>query len=296
MDSKYNTPKTVQSKKIFIKVFTTFIEELKKIESTYLSINGSMWLLFDNSDTRISLSDSFYNIKRKNLYPQYKSHRKKENIEIYNTVDLIKYYFMINEKKYKCIQVANLEADDLVKPLLSKFKTNDFNLFITNDSDWSRYLTERTHILPNIHESPMNVDEYSQKVGFPISELNVITHKSLFGDSTDEVPQVISKTKLHVAQFNEYLMNGSFSSTNDIMLDARAKKFDIFNHDELQENIHQFNINLQLTSSIPVQVEHLDAVTVVGRNAVKLREALEKSTGLSQIRKKFSFGFNRPRV
>lgn len=293
---QYNKQKVIQSKNIYVKVFTSFVEKLREIESKYLDLNGSVYLLFDNSDSRMNLADSFYNIKRKSVYPEYKSHRKKDNIEFYNTIDFIKYYYMISEPRYKCIQIPNIEADDLVKPLLKKLKPSEFNLFITNDSDWARYLSDKNHMLSDLSSEPMSQDEYSNKVGYPISEMNIILFKSIFGDNADSIPSLLKQSKLHLAQFNELIMNKTFEDTTSIFLEAKRMSFEIFKNKEFQDNLRQFQINLQLTSPIDIDGSHLDAATVIGRNAFKLKEAIEKKTGLLVVSKKFTFGFNRPRV
>jgi 5'-3' exonuclease len=191
-----------QNKSVYTKLFNNFVETLREIESKYLSPSGNVVLLFDNADSRQDLQDTFYNVKRKNLYPEYKVHRKKDNLDFYQTLDLIKYYYLVNSERYMCIQIPNLEADDLLKPVLDYYvKPKQRSLFVTNDSDWARYLSEDNFMLSNLGEGVVSIEDYERKAGYEISEQNVILYKSLFGDTSDNIPQIIPRTENNLKLF-----------------------------------------------------------------------------------------------
>ena len=300
-----------QQKSVYTDLFCNFVNTIREIESKYLSTDGNVTLLFDNADSKQDLQDSFYNVKRKNIYPEYKVHRKKDNKDFYQTIDLIKYYYMVNSEKYMCIQISNLEADDLVKPVLMNFvKPEERVLLVTNDSDWSRYLSDRVVILDHFNEQPSSLEDYSRKLDFPVSETNVVLYKSFFGDSADRIPQIIPQTKDNFSLFKD-LITRKNDTLMDLVLEARKGDHPIFKLKEFKTQIRnsegkvekdamykidQFIINLRLTSSIPVEKQHLVAATTMGRNSIKLKEAVERAMGLLSSQKKFAFGYKRPRV
>jgi len=306
---KKHTYKTnlVNKKKVYTLLFNEFVETLRQIESKYLDPAGNVIILFDNSDSRQDLKDSFYNVKRKNLYPEYKVHRKKDNVEFYQTVDLIKYYYMVNSERYICIQIPNLEADDLVKPVLEHYvKPHESALFITNDSDWSRYISMKNHMLDHLDKEPSTSEDYALHLGFFISEMNVILYKSLFGDAADNIPQVIRKTSENFAHFLDFVNKNKLQDLNEIAIATRRADHPLFkiadfklpmsSKKEALYKIDQLLINLRLTSSFPVDIKHILAATVMGRNSTKLKEAVEKATGLLIAKKPFTFGLKKPRV
>jgi len=298
--------KYVSQKRVYPELFKSVIQKIAEIRSQYGKADCTLITLYDNSDSRQDLKDSFYNVSRRSIYPEYKVHRKKDNVELYQTLDLIKYYYMVGDSKNFCIQIPNLEADDLVKPILQMYvKPHETALLISNDSDWTRYLSDRVMMLDSLSSEPSTRDDYEAKFGFPISEMNVMIYKSLFGDSADNVPQIITKTKQNVEYFKEFIKK-NYVNEKDVIIDARIASADLFklkefkelsdlNDKKSQSKFDQFVINMKLVGSFPVDPKHLLAATVMGRNAIKLREAIEKSTGLLSVQKKFSFGLKRPR-
>jgi len=300
-----------QQKSVYTDLFSNFVNTIREIESKYLSTTGNVYLLFDNSDSKQDLQDSFYNVRRKNIYPEYKVHRKKDNKDFYQTIDLLKYYYMVNTEKYVCIQISNLEADDLVRPVLSHYiKPAERALFITNDSDWARYISDRNFILDNFVEDPSSIEDYSKKLGFPITESNIVLYKSFFGDAADEILQIIPKTEKNLEMFYDIIKRKN-ENLNELVLEARKGDHPIFKLPEFKTQtrnsdgkiekdslykLDQFIINLRLVSSINIDKTHLLAATVMGRNSIKLKEAVEKAMGLLSSQKKFTFGYKRPRV
>lgn len=300
--------KYVNSKKVYSELFRSVIEAVTQIKSTFGKLNCSTIMLFDNADSRQDLQDSFYNVSRKSIYPEYKVHRKKDNASLYQTIDLIKYYYLVSDNNHYCIQVPNLEADDLVKPILKSYvKPNEKVLLISNDSDWTRYLSDDVQMLDSLASQPSTKEDYAIKLGFPITEMNVVLFKSLFGDSADNIPQIIRKTEKNLELFHDLVTRKSYKTEFDIMNDAMVASEELFKKSELHEKLDpsnkksllrydQFSINVKLTSSFPIDEKHLVASTCQGRNAIKLREAIEKSVGLLSVQKKFSFGLKRPRT
>ena len=141
---KEEDPSLLSSKfvyKTFVKNFILTIEDLK---NKYLHSDGNIYLLFDNYFSRVDLQNSFMYADRKRIDETYKKARKKDTKEFYNSINLIRYYYLIGPPKYYTIRIDGLEADDFVKPILQKIKSR-MNLMVTTDLDWCRYLSETTH-------------------------------------------------------------------------------------------------------------------------------------------------------
>jgi hypothetical protein len=290
-------PKKLQSDYVYKDSIVNFIDSVNQLKEKYLHADGHIFLLLDNVDSRDELQSSFYFVKRKTLYDSYKKNRRKEKKEFYNSLNFLKYYYLLNDKCFKIIQVAQLEADDLVKPILKEYSTEKSNsLMITNDLDWTRYLSNNVYWLPKMDKEPMNSKDFVSTRNFEPSEFNVIFYKSIFGDPSDNIPEIIKEDK---ETFNEFLSIikecRSITDLNTFRIrDKNVKDLKIIKAISAYEA--QFKINLQLTSSIPVSPEFLKSVTSTGRQATKMTEVLDKALGLKKDDSKFVFGkVKRPR-
>lgn len=283
----------VSNKYIYKSLVANFIERMRALESAYLEDGGKLYLLFDNPTSRFDLQKSFYFAQRKHLYPKYKEQRAKESKEFYNSLDLIRYYYLTNLPKYVCIQVQNLEADDLVKPVIKEYcKDDDRILMVTNDYDWTRYLALNVDWLPETNNPPQTVQDFINKKGFYPTEQSVIAYKSIFGDPADNIPQIITENAANMTEFVElYRANTFLDPESLISFSCQAemvKRYKIIK--AIRENEKQFRINIQLTATIPVSRKHLEAVTCKGRNATIVTESIETVIGLRTAKKEFVFG------
>lgn len=283
----------ISSKHVYRDLVARYIETIKSITDQYLSETGVVYLLFDNPTSRLDLQKSFYFASRKHIYPKYKETRAKENKEFYNSLDLIRYYFLTNLPKYICIQVQNLEADDLVKPVLTTYCTKKTHaLLVTNDYDWTRYLTENVDWMPHLGGEPEAIASFKDKMGFIPTENSVIIYKSLFGDPADNIPHVLTKNQKTYAEFLEYVRDTP-NRLPDSLIDLSCNKEAMEASSVLRairENEKQYRINIQLTSTIPVSEKHLRSVTCKGRNSTVITEAVEIAVGLRKEKREFVFG------
>lgn len=301
-----NEKKVINNKLIYSRTLADSIEGLQSLEERFLSGSDTdkVYLLFDNSDSRIDLSNSFYNApSRKDVFPDYKVHRKKKNLYLYNTLDLLKYYYIINTKKYQCVQIPNLEADDLVKPALTHI-FNEFPqaqvLLVSSDSDWARYLSDKVHILCKFKESPKSNLEYEQELGFPLMEHTLVLYKSLFGDSADNIPKIYPKSEKVFDYFLDYCKKGisdwkNLSSNKFIArvcLDAQTRSHPLFSDSDLLNilDTQKLRINLQLSSAIPVNPQKFLAYICRGRDSPRIRSSIESAIGIKKLGQ-FEFGF-----
>ena len=283
----------LSSKYVYRGLAAKYIETIKGFADNYLAEKGTIYLLFDNPTSRLDLQKSFYFASRKHIYPKYKEQRAKESKEFYNTLDLVRYYYLTNTTEYACIQVQNLEADDLVKPVLTTYCLAPKRaLLVTNDYDWTRYLSDRVDWMPNLGAEPESISAFTEKMGFVPTENSVIMYKSLFGDPADNIPHILTKNNKTYAEFlgilrdspqmnPEALIDRSCNTANtDSSLILKA----------VRTSERQYRINIQLTSTIPVSEKHLKAVTSRGRNSKVITEAVEIALGLRKEKKEFVFG------
>lgn len=285
-------PSILSSKYVYRDLAAKYIKTIKDLKDKYLTDTGTIYLLFDNPTSRLDLQKSFYFASRKHIYPKYKEQRAKESREFYNTLDLIRYYYLTNVDSYICIQVQNLEADDLVKPVLTTYCSSAHNLLVTNDYDWTRYLSDTVDWLPSLASEPELIKNFIEKMGFLPTETSIIIYKSLFGDPSDNIPHIIPKNSKTYSEFLEIVREGSIRNPEDLIDKGRCMPKDLFSSvlDAVRNNEKQYKINIQLTSTIPISEKHLRAVSCKGRNSAIITEAIEVALKLREEKKEFVFG------
>lgn len=293
LKEKNEQSSVLSSKHVYRDLAAKYIETVRSLTDHYLAEGGTFYLLFDNPTSRLDLQKSFYFASRKHIYPKYKEQRARESKEFYNTLDLIRYYYLTSKPTYVCIQVQNLEADDLVKPVLTTYcMPRSKSLLVTNDYDWTRYLSETVDWMPNLGTEPETVANFTEKMGFMPTENSVIIYKSLFGDPADNIPHIITKNNKTYPEFLE-LLKATPRLTPDALIDKSYSSEAVANSAILKavkDNERQYRINIQLTSTIPVSAKHLQAVTCRGRDSAVITEAVEVAVGLRTEKKEFVFG------
>jgi len=284
----------VSKKRVYKESICRFIRKINEVVSEYSYHDADIYLLFDNPTSRIELRSAFMFAGRKDIYPDYKENRVKESKEFYNSLGLIKYYYLIKEPNYRCLQANRLEADDLVKPLIENELKNKSVLLVSNDLDWAKEVKENIHWLKNWDEV---VDEraLSDSLDFKATESSLIVYKSLFGDSSDNIPSLVKASMF--PQFKEFAP--SIKDPLDVIdwsnNDEKRKQYPLLK--KVAEFNRQYRINVQLVSSIPVSPTHLKNITARGRDSPDMRIIVEKAIGLRTSQKSFEFGgVNRERV
>jgi hypothetical protein len=286
----------VSSKYIFKKLAAKYITTLRTLQEQYLTAGGRIYILFDQAPSKHDTKKTFKHAGagRKAVYFKYKDKRVKESKEFYNTLDLLKYYYLAGPVEYSCIQIQGLEADDLVKPVIENLLgPEDRALMVTNDSDWTRYLSPTVDWLPKLGQPPATALEFELDKNYYPSEGNVVAYKVLFGDSADGVPHILTKTQAHLEEFTNLAASIDLSIV-DLLDKARnlnaetLKKSPILS--ALREQERQAIINLQLVSAVPVKASHLNAAICHGRNSTVVIKAVESAIGLRASKREFVFG------
>lgn len=277
--------------KNFVKNFIFFIEELK---NRFLDSEGKVYLLFDNYFSRADLQNSFMYAARKRIDENYKKGRSKNTKEFYNSINLIRYYYLIGPSNYYTMRVEGLEADDLVKPLIENRLKGKKNLLVTNDLDWCRYLDGNTQWLPDLVKEPETCDELSQRLGFRVNEKSIVCFKSLFGDPSDNIPEVARKSKENLNLFTQVIKEVKYPE--DLIKLARNHAAGNPLYMDILGNERQLTINFQLTGTLPCNRELFNNNLLPGRNTDTLYKSLREILGIESQRT-FVFGnVKRPRV
>lgn len=274
------------------------ITSLEKLCQNFLKEESSpVYLLFDNYFSKADMQSTFLYAGRKQLNEAYKANRKKELKEFYQTVNFLKYYYLIGPARFYTVQITDLEADDLVKPLLQAKCTDKSSLMITTDLDWARYLSESTDWLPDMAAAPQTVEDLSQKLGFPVTETNIILYKAIFGDKSDNIEALAKETSNNRKQLFEIFKQIQYP--DDIFTLYRDP--DLREQYPLLSEIMEVNkkkygtegklsANIYLVSAIPCSTVTLEKHLIKGRNSGILYDSVRKVIGLSEHKVKFTFG------
>ena len=289
----------INNKSSYKEFIASFIRSVDSLVEKYGTDSTSVYCLFDNYKSRLDLQNSFLNSGRKSISENYKKNRKKQPKEWYNSLNILKYFYEVNEPKYYVAQLQGLEADDLVKPTLSLVKGR--SLLITSDLDWCKYLTPDVDWLPSLSEEPLSIEDTSLKLGFKCTENNIILYKALFGDPSDNITGVIPETAYNKEKVLDLMKSHESYDPNNLVMDIRqfscGENTDPFWKSlDNNELISNYRVNLQLVSTINVSPGVFKRELLRGSDRKGVIKSLREIVGLIPSSKKFTFGnIRRPR-
>ena len=300
---KGETPLQLSKKSIYRDSVCKFIDSAKELEDKYLKSDGQVYFLFDNYFSKADLRTTYMFVDRKKIDESYKATRKKNTKEFYNSINFLRYYYLIGPSKYHTLRVDGLEADDLVEPLMKKlglFDSDKTALMVTTDEDWTRYLLPNIDWIPDLSVSPENIKGFEDRKGFKPTKNNIILYKSLFGDESDNIEPV---APLNESTFNDFLeISRIISEPGDVLMLFRSKenwnRFPILKYMAMKDKKEQrkyetkeplFEINIQLVSPIPCGQGVIDSSLTTGRNDGTLYHTVRNAIGLD-VSKEFTFG------
>ena len=298
-EKENETPKLLAKKLVFKKSVCNFINTVEELKKKYLHYDGQVYLLIDNYFSRADLQSTFLFADRKQLDEAYKSTRKKENKSFYNSINLIRYYYLIGPADYHTIRIEGLEADDLVKPLLNSECKGQRCLMVTNDLDWCRYLGDGIDWLPYLNEEPETKGDVSQRLGFEANEKNITIYKALFGDESDNIPATSRHSKDNTNQFLELIKIVEYPEQLVMLSRDKDKVAQYPILEDISGSVDKekrYLINVQLVSAINCTTDHLKSCMTTGRLADTLYKVVRESIGLDSSDQEFVFGnVKRPR-
>jgi len=289
---QHNEASKVSSKYVYRDLVVRFIAFMDALQDNYLAADGQVFFLFDHSPSGHDHNRSYRHIGRKAIDSRYKENRQRDTKEFYNTFDLIKYYYLTNKSHYVSLQAQGYEADDLVKPVLTYMVPHDQRaLLVTNDHDWARYLSERVDWLPKLAQKPATIQNYIEDKGYKPTEQSVLVYKAVFGDRSDNIPNLLSESPKHVAEMINILAEPNI--TSDMLLERSFQSKNIAEspiYQAIHENEKQFRINVQLIQPVPLEEKHLRAITCTGRDSEVAVSAVQTALGMRKEERVFVFG------
>jgi 5'-3' exonuclease len=215
----------------------TSLKMIQRIESNYLSENGRIYFLFDNPTRR--------EMRRKDIDPDYKINRKKQDPQFYRGLDYLQLVFCNYKTGYRVIQRPETEAAHLAFPILKSFEgDNHFVLLVSDGMDWSRAIGDRVHWLVYSNDKDIIYDRelFFNKYGFYPGHNEVCLYKALRGDDYDniisgvkDIPEQVVLEIIHQVKS----VHDMFLKLNDIRIDGQWKK-------AIQQNKGRIQINLML--------------------------------------------------
>ncbi len=288
---------TYQGKRFYRNFFRNFIETVQLLEKKFLTEKGRVITLYDNYESMNELRELLKPLpssaNRRKVNKEYKSTRTSQKAEFYNTLDILRYYYIVKEPKYITARIPNLEADDLVPACIEKFELLDKKvLLLTNDMDWCRYISNTTHYLPNIWENPETPMSFNIKYGFLPSEGKIVLYKILYGDSSDNIDAVFPDIKIEI---KDYIV-ATFDDIADLLLNNH--NYDITKDMTLliKDREREIKLAYQMLSAIPVAKNHFNAVVTIGRNSTLVINNINRIIyGDTDDPQHFIFGMNVPR-
>ena len=294
----------ISNKTVYLNLVKDFIEIVRFWQKKFLSNDGNFFFLFDNPTSRDQLRGMFEPLNagssRKEKFPEYKSNRIAMPKEFYNSVDLIKWYYMMSDPKYACARINHVEADDLVKPFI-EFARRDADarkipyraLLVTNDSDWCRFLDEDTDYLPQLYEESRNYKDFRQQYGYFPSEEYIVLYKIVHGDKADNIKSAFPE----LDSDRKKIITDTCSSISELYTKLNEMSFTKQEKIYIRDQEKQAKIAFQMVSLIPISLEHFEASVVRGRNSASYRNTLESLLFTKASHNEFQFGFlQHPRV
>ena len=82
------------------------IKSIESLKAKYGHSDTKVVLLVDNYLSRADLASAFTYADRKNLLAEYKRVRRKEDKEFYNTVNIVRYYFLVGVGEYYSVKIV----------------------------------------------------------------------------------------------------------------------------------------------------------------------------------------------
>ena len=121
------------------------------------------------------------------LYPDYKGHRPEMPVELREQWP--KFQDLTRAWGYPCLTVEDLEADDIIGTLATRWAGADCQIcIVTGDKDFAQLVNENITILDVMKGKTLGVPEVMEK--FAVTPDKIVDVMGLWGDSSDNVPGV----------------------------------------------------------------------------------------------------------
>lgn len=236
----------------------TSLKMIEKLRREYLSSEGIIYFLFEGSilskqDLPLEVLDGARSY-RKDLDPDYKSPKEERKIEpeFYRALDFLEMLLVNYDNNFVCIRVPDMEADDLVQPLISDISKEDSILLVSGDMDWARSISDNVDLLKK--DKIINIDNFQEEFGIPYKKNSVEIYKAFRGDGSDNIPKGVSGIRETILiQLIE-----DFSSLKEIFdnLDEIDYLSDTWKS-KILESKSRLRLNYRLVEFFPIEISYL---------------------------------------
>jgi DNA polymerase-1 len=122
-------------------------------------------------------------------FPTYKSGRKETPDDFKSQIDDVE--AMLTAYGIMSIKVPQVEADDIIGTLATRFASDDLNVYIVSgDKDFMQMINKNTHIIRHANDGYEIVGAEGVKAKFGCSPDKVVECMAIIGDAADAIPGV----------------------------------------------------------------------------------------------------------
>jgi len=215
-------------------VIQNIVTDIVNNHHQYSKKYGDIVLLYDDS--------SYW---RKDIYPDYKSHRKvnrdknpinyKEVYNYYNELkDILAHHF-----PWKVLKVNNAEADDLILILARELSKSEEVLILSPDKDMIQ-----AQAYPNVKQFSPLTNKWILPENKNEDMSDWLKEHVCLGDGSDDVPKIVDHVEFTEA-FKEHLKKNGYSESNPLEFHGRhhtlselKKTFEVYKKNRSGEDTH----------------------------------------------------------
>lgn len=174
---------TIEDQEIVTGGVYGFLRSLNKIRREYLSDAGEVYIVFDNSHSKVEA--------RRRLSPDYKNNRSTMPRSFFRGIEFLQLILLRYENNQYVVYRHKYEADDLVEPILEQFSEYDRTLLVSTDLDWARSIRQNVHWLSR--DTLYDPVSFQQEFGFHPTHSSVSLYKTFKGDPVDGIKNPIPR-------------------------------------------------------------------------------------------------------
>jgi 5'-3' exonuclease len=230
------------------------IRMIQRVEEKYLSENGRIYFLFDNPSSG--------ELRRKDIDPDYKKNRKKQDPKFYRGLDYLQLVFRNYKSGYRIIQRPESEADDLVFPILKSFEGHNHNvLLVSNDMDWGRAISDCVCWMVHLDGRDIiyNTILFYNKFGFHPGYDEICLYKALLGDKSDNI---VSGVK-GIPEQTVFTIIHQAGSVRNMFLNLDSIEIEYQWKQAIRQNRGRIQLNLMLVECQPLSEADVREYTVI---------------------------------
>jgi len=226
-----------------------FINLMKGYISKYGTEDVKIYWLFDNAKTAVTKY-------RKSISEDYKKSRIPQPEWFYKQLDMLELILKLYRNDSYLFRVKFLEADDYVSNIVKLYLSDkDTVLLISEDSDWSRALSDTVH--QYMKHKVYTKKEFIEEYGFEPSYTNICFYKSIYGDSTDNIAPGLKE--LPKQFFLDIIQN--FDTMHEFILATKNKRISYFDLGWIARVAKEESLlltNWNLVESVNINISELD--------------------------------------